>query len=73
MFRYTHELNLPVNVTTRYFPDRMLGFRARLLSEKKYLPALVLGLQDASALFGDTCLVCSNYSATYFVSSKNFK
>ena len=73
MFRYTHELNTPVNVETQYFPDRMLGFRARLLNEKKYLPALVLGLQDASAIFGDTCLVCSNYSATYFVGSKNFK
>ena len=73
MFRYTHELNMPVNTTTGYFPDRMLGFRARLLSEKKYLPALVLGLQDASAITGDTCLVCSNYSATYFVGSKNIK
>jgi len=73
MFRYTHELNTPVNVETQYFPDRMLGFRARLFSEKKYLPAIVLGLQDASSILGDTCLVCSNYSATYFVGSKNFK
>jgi hypothetical protein len=73
MFRYTHELNVPVNPETGYFPDRMLGFRARLLNEKKYLPALVLGLQDASALIAGTCLGCSNYSATYFVSSKNFK
>jgi len=73
MFRYTHELNTPVNIETQYFPDRMLGFRARLLNEKKYLPAIVLGLQDASAIFGDTCLNCSNYSATYFVGSKNFK
>ena len=73
MFRYTHELNIPVNVETQYFPDRMLGFRARLLTEKKYLPAIVLGLQDASAIFGDTCLNCSNYTATYFVGSKNFK
>lgn len=73
MFRYTHELNMPVNVITQYFPDRMLGFRARLLSEKKYLPAIVLGLQDTSAIFAKTCLGCSNFSATYFVSSKNFK
>ena len=73
MFRYTHELNTSVNVETLYFPDRMLGFRARLLSEKKYLPAIVLGLQDASAIIGDTCLSCSNYSATYFVGSKIFK
>ncbi|MDC0875216.1 YjbH domain-containing protein [Flavobacteriaceae bacterium] len=73
MFRYTHELNTPVNFETQYFPDRMLGFRVRLLSEKNYLPAIVLGLQDPSAIFGDTCLVCTNYSATYFVGSKNFK
>ena len=73
MFRYTHELNTPVNFETQYFPDRMLGFRARLLTEKKYLPVIVLGLQDASAIFRDTCLYCSNYTATYFVGSKNFK
>ena len=73
MFRYTHELNVPVTMETKYFPDRMFGFRARLLKEKKYLPALVLGLQDASAIIGETCLTCSNYSATYFVGSKNIK
>jgi hypothetical protein len=73
MFRYSHELNMPVNVETRYFPDRMLGIKARLLSEKKYIPAVVLGLQDASSIIGGTCTSCSNYSATYFVGSKNFK
>lgn len=72
MFRYTHELNMPVNTRTGYFPDRMLGLRARIIIEKKYLPAIVLGLQDASAILGDTCLGCSNYSASYLVSSKNF-
>tara|TARA_B100001057_G_C22862141_1_gene954960 strand:+ start:579 stop:1286 length:708 start_codon:yes stop_codon:yes gene_type:complete len=72
MFRYTHELNTPVNFDTQYFPDRMLGFRARLLNEKKNIPAIVLGLQDASAITGNTCLVCSNYTATYFVGSKIF-
>ena len=56
MFRYTHELNVPVNTETGYFPDRMFTIRGRLLKEKKYLPAIVLGLQDASAIFGDTCL-----------------
>jgi len=73
MFRYTHELNMPVNNSTRYFPDRMLGLRIRLFKEKIFLPAIVLGLQDASAILGDTCLACTNYSATYFVGSKNFK
>jgi hypothetical protein len=51
----------------------MFTIRGRLLKEKKYLPAIVLGLQDASAIFGDTCLGCSNYSAIYFVGSKNIK
>ena len=73
MFRYTHELNMPVNTTTRYFPDRMLTIRARLLNEKKYLPALVIGLQDMSAYIINTCKVCSNYAATYIVLSKNLK
>ena len=73
MFRYTHELNVPVTMETGYFPDRMFGFRARLLKEKKYFPALVLGLQDASAIFGETILSASNYSATYFVGSKSIK
>ena len=71
MFRYTHELNIPVNPKTRYFPDRMFTVRGRLLKEKKYIPAIVLGLQDASAIFGGTCISCTNYSAIYFVSSKN--
>ncbi len=71
MFRYTHELNVPVNPETKYFSDRTFTIRGRLLKEKKYLPAIVLGLQDASAIFGDTCLNCSNYSAIYFVGSKN--
>ncbi|MDA9812116.1 YjbH domain-containing protein [Flavobacteriaceae bacterium] len=75
MFRYTHELNMPVLSPSgeEYFPDRMFTIRGRLLKEKKYLPAIVLGLQDASAIFGNTCLGCSNYSAIYFVGSKNFK
>jgi hypothetical protein len=73
MFRYTHELNLRVNPITEYFPDRMLSLRVRVLNEKKNLPAIVFGLQDASAVSGNTCLNCTNYSATYFVGSKNIK
>ncbi|MEK9612657.1 MAG: YjbH domain-containing protein, partial [Flavobacteriaceae bacterium] len=37
MFRYTHELNVPVNMATKNFPDRMLGFRLRILNETKKL------------------------------------
>ena len=73
MFRYTHELNVPVNPETKYFPDRMFTIRGRLLKEKKYLPAIVIGLQDASAIFGETILAATNYSAIYFVGSKNIK
>jgi hypothetical protein len=62
MFRYTNELNVPVNLETKYFPDRMFTVRGRLLKEKKYLPAIVLGLQDASAIFGETILAATNYS-----------
>ena len=71
MFRYTHELNMPVNPRTGYFPDRMLGLRVRLIDEKKYLPSMVIGLQDASAIIGNTCTHCSNYTATYLVLTKN--
>ena len=70
MFRYTHELNTPVNVNTQYFPDRMLGIRARILKEKKYLPALVIGFQDPSSLFG-TSDEATNYASSYLVFSKN--
>ena len=73
MFRYSHELNIPVNPETEYFPDRMFGFRARFLNETKYFPSIVIGLQDSSGILGDTCLGCSNFSANYLVGSKNFR
>jgi hypothetical protein len=72
MFRYTHELNLEVNPQTTYFPDRMFSARFKLLEEKKYLPTLLLGLDDVSEVFsvteGD-----SNFSSSYIVASKYFK
>lgn len=70
MFRYSHELNNEVTPKTRYFPDRMFSARFKLLEEKKNRPALVLGLQDISALADVTCETCSNYTATYLVGSK---
>lgn len=69
MFRYTHELNLPVNPQTKYFPDRMLGFRVRIIKEKKYLPAVVIGFHDPSSLIG-TIPAATNYATSYFVFSK---
>jgi hypothetical protein len=73
MFRYTHELNLQVNPLTTYFPDRMFTARFKLFEEKGNRPAILLGLQDISALAEVTCETCSNFTATYIVGSKIFK
>lgn len=72
MFRYTHELNIPVNTITQYFPDRMLGIRARIMKETKYLPAMVIGFQDPSSLIG-TSSGATNYAVSYIVFSKALK
>lgn len=73
MFRYTHELNMVVNPQTTYYPDRMFTARLKLLEEKDYKPAILLGLQDVSALTETTCKTCSNFTATYLVGSKMLK
>ncbi len=75
MFRYSHELNNEVSVSTQYFPDRMFTARFKLLEEKKNRPTIVVGLQDISALTETTCKSCSNFTATYIVGSKilNYK
>ena len=72
MFRYTHELNVFVNTATQYFPDRMVSVRFKLLEEKKYIPAIVLGAHDFSKLTGlsSASSLNSMYTATYFVTSK---
>ena len=72
MFRYTHELNTPVNVETLYFPDRMFSIRFKLAKEKKYIPAIVFGVHDFSKLTGlsSRSSLNSMYAATYFVTSK---
>ena len=72
MFRYSHELNLPVTPITQYFPDRMFTARFKLLNETKKWPAVVLGMQDVTAAFDASCLGCSNFSSTYLVASKSF-
>ena len=74
MFRYTHHVGIEVNPITQYFPDRMLTVRLQLLREKKYVPAVLFGLQDMSGAFataGSGGAV--NYSATYGVATKNFE
>jgi len=75
MFRYSHELNNKVNMITRYFPDRMFTARFKLIEEKGNRPAILLGLQDISAITETTCKSCSNFTATYIVTSKmiNYK
>lgn len=75
MFRYSHELNMKVTQQTKYFPDRMFTARFKLLKEKKNRPAILIGLQDISALTETTCETCSNFTATYIVGSKvlNYK
>lgn len=71
MFRYTHELNMRVNPTTRYFPDRMMTFRFRVIEEKKDRPALVFGFQDVTTALGLSS-AATNYSASYVVTTKGF-
>lgn len=73
MFRYSHELNMKVSPENGYFPDRMFTARFKLLEEKNNRPAIVLGLQDISAITETTCESCSNFTATYLVGSKIFK
>jgi len=70
MFRYTHELNMKVSPLTRYFPDRMLTARFKVLNETKKLPAIVIGFQDLSAAFDLSCESCANFSSNYIVATK---
>ena len=73
MFRYTHHVGIEVNPITKYFPDRMLTVRLQLLKEKKYMPAVLFGLQDMSGAAGATSESAVYYSATYGVATKNFE
>ena len=73
MFRYSHELNLPVTPITQYFPDRMFTARFKLLNETEKLPAIVLGLNDLGNLLDSQGSVAANFSSSYLVASKNFE
>jgi hypothetical protein len=73
MFRYTHHVGIEVNPITQYFPDRMLTVRLQILKEKKYVPAVLFGLQDMSGALGATSESATQYSATYGVVTKNFE
>ena len=82
MFRYTHELNVPVTPKTKYFPDRMFSARVRILNEEKKNPSIVLGFHDFGAIilpfdqrvsgpFGGS--INNNFSSSYIVVSKLFR
>jgi len=70
MFRYTHELNVKVTPISRYFPDRMLSLRLKLLNEAKFKPNLVLGLHDITGLLSVKG-TNPNFTSSYIVASKS--
>ena len=72
MFRYSHELNMPVNVDTKYFPDRMFSLRLMLKKESQNFPSIVFGIHDFAQYIGVMGGV-PNFSANYFVLSKLLK
>ena len=76
MFRYSHELNLPVTPITQYFPDRMFTARFKLLNETEKWPAVVLGMQDVVAFFAKDAAgggTAPNFASSYLVATKNFE
>ena len=76
MFRYSHELNLPVTPITQYFPDRMFTARFKLLNETEKWPAVVLGMQDVVAFFAKDAAgggTTPNFASSYLVATKNFQ
>jgi hypothetical protein len=73
MFRYSHELNLPVTPITQYFPDRMFTARFKLLNETKKWPAILLGMQDAGNLISSEGSLGPNFASSYLVATKNFQ
>jgi hypothetical protein len=76
MFRYSHELNLPVTPITQYFPDRMFAARFKLFNETEKWPAVVLGMQDVVAFFAKDAAgggTAPNFASSYLVATKNFE
>jgi len=71
MFRYSHELNIPVSFETEYFPDRMFSARLRVINETKNLPSIVFGIHDLAQYIGVVSGV-PNFSTNYVVGSKLF-
>lgn len=71
MFRYTYQLGAPRGPDINLFMDRMVSARFLLLKERRYLPALLVGIQDIGTSVD--LAVNSNFGANYIVASKRFK
>lgn len=62
-------LNRMIDYPGQYYTvDRVPSVRLRLLNEKKYLPAVVFGMQDFATAFGGVQAI--HFNATYLVLSK---
>lgn len=68
MFRYSAEMNVDVVYYRRYFPDKMFAFKLRVLEEKGWRPAIVIGANDFTSAIDLTSN--SYYSTAYLVASK---
>lgn len=69
VFRYTHELNVPVNTTTKYFPDRMASFKLKIFEERKIFPSTSIGINDFSYFLGTNA---TNNNSSYHFSFVTF-
>ena len=67
-FRYTGQLR-PITEENQNFPDRMPSVRVRVLKEKKWIPAIGMGVHDISSVDGGGA---KHFEATYLVLTKNF-
>lgn len=65
-FRYTGQMR-EISEENNNFPDRMPSARIRLFSERKYLPAIAVGLHDFSSVKGGGA---RHFAASYTVASK---
>lgn len=65
--RITRLLNS--KVTTQGIGDRTISARVRFLEEQNYLPALLIGFHDMTAVYGGSGAVHNN--SLYLVASKN--
>ncbi len=65
--RITRQLETSANAS--HTVDRMPAFRMQLLNERKYLPAIAVGMQD---FFGGNIEKTVHFNASYIVAEKTF-